>query len=83
MALRLSKEIRTLRRGMKVRFGLSVLVREIHVFNAVRDPTKDQSIVFLYLVCVLALLLWALINSRLGQLFIERARTTVRARMHS
>ena len=51
--------------------------------DAVRDPTKDQSIVSLYLVCVLALLGWALIRCRLGQSLIERARTAIHARLRT
>lgn len=44
----------------------------------VRDPTKDQSIVFLYLVCVLALLFWALIRSHYGQALLGRIRDRLR-----
>lgn len=44
----------------------------------VRDPTRDQSIVFLYLVCVLGLLAWALVRSRLGQNWLQGLRNMVR-----
>ena len=37
----------------------------------VRDPTKDQSIVSLYLLCVVFLLLWAFLRSRQGQTLLD------------
>lgn len=45
--------------------------------NAVRDPTKDQTIVLLYLMIVVGLLLWAFVRSPAGRALVARARRIV------
>lgn len=71
---------------MKDKYGLSVTVRFNQLSalsDSVRDPTKDQSIVIVYLLCVVGLLIWAFVRSRWGHLLMNNvlniARRTVRA----
>lgn len=44
----------------------------------VRDPTKDQTIVSLYLLCLFFLLFWAFLRSRHGQTFFDAVPRTLR-----
>ncbi|WFD39418.1 uncharacterized protein MJAP1_002395 [Malassezia japonica] len=44
----------------------------------IRDPTKDQTIVLLYLIAVLGLLLVAFLRSRAGHAMLTRARRVLR-----
>lgn len=50
----------------------------VKCINKVRDPTKDQSIVSLYLFCITGLLLWAVIRSQFFQNLMGRLRHNIR-----
>ena len=53
-------------------FGASQTHAPARLTGAVRDPTRDQTIVTFYLLFVLGLLLWALLRSRTASALLTR-----------
>ena len=76
MAHRLPRATTIRARDSRGRYGPSASVRT-HA-HTVRDPTKDQTIVLLYLIAVLGLLLVAFLRSRVGHAMLARARRVLR-----
>lgn len=73
MARKLWTAAATLPLALRDKYGPNALVRKAHT-DVVRDPTKDQSIVTLYLLCVLGLLLWAMFRNHFFQNLLGRLR---------
>jgi len=63
----------TLPLASRAKYGRNALVRSAHP-DTVRDPTKDQTIVTLYLLCVLGLLIWAMVRNHFFQNLLGRLR---------